>query len=325
MIAEAKQKSDLAGFARQAAILWVFIAICVVITVLSPNFIRPLNIITVLKQISMLGILAIGSSFVLISGGIDLSVGSIVALSGVCAALLGGKDLNLPLIVPIMAAVMVGIGVGFLNGVGIAYGKITPFIMTLGFMISARGLALLLTKGKPIFGLNERFISISSARVFSFGEVVVPSLIFYLIGVTLVMSVFLRLTVFGKWLYAVGGNEEAARFSAINVKLVKVSVYALNGLLAGICGVLMASRINSGDATVAENFALDAIAASVIGGVSLAGGVGTIWKTLLGALIIGVMQNGLQILRVSPFVQTIIQGLIIIIAVFFDTRTRTKR
>jgi ribose/xylose/arabinose/galactoside ABC-type transport system permease subunit len=139
------------------------------------------------------------------------------------------------------------------------------------------------------------------------------------------MSVFLRLTVFGKWLYAVGGNEEAARFSAINVKLVKTSVYALNGLLAGICGVLMASRINSGDATVAENFALDAIAASVIGGVSLAGGVGTIWKTLLGALIIGVMQNGLQILRVSPFVQTIIQGLIIIIAVFFDTRTRTKR
>lgn len=325
MLSETKMKNSITGFVKQAAILWVFIILCLIIAVLSPNFIKLLNIVTVFKQISMLGILAIGSTFVLISGGIDLSVGSIVSLSGVCAALLGVEELGMPLIVPIMAAILVGAIIGFINGVGITFGKITPFIMTLGFMISVRGLALLLSKGRPIFGLNPNFMNISNAPVFKLGVVAVPSLIFYLVGVIIIMSILLKHTVFGKWLYAVGGNEDAARFSAINVNWVKIAVYTLNGLLAGLCGVLMASRINSGDATVAENFALDAIAASVIGGVSLAGGVGTIWKTLLGALIIGVMQNGLQILGVSPFIQTIIQGLIIIIAVFFDMRSRANK
>ena len=325
MLSETSIKKSIAEFVKAAAILWVFIILCVIIAVLSPNFIKLLNVVTVFKQISMLGILAIGSTFVLISGGIDLSVGSIVSLSGVCAALLGVQELDLPLIVPIMAAVVVGSAIGLINGIGVTFGKITPFIMTLGFMISVRGLALLLSNGRPIFGLSEKFMNISNTPVFKLGTVAVPSLIFYLIGVIIIMSVLLKLTVFGKWLYAVGGNADAARFSAINVNWVKIAVYTLNGCLAGLCGVLMTSRINSGDATVAENFALDAIAASVIGGVSLAGGVGTIWKTLLGALIIGVMQNGLQILGVSPFIQTIIQGLIIIIAVFFDMRSRANR
>ena len=325
MLSETRMKKSIAEFVKAAAILWVFVILCVIIAVLSPNFIKLLNVVTVFKQISMLGILAIGSTFVLISGGIDLSVGSIVSISGVCAALLGVKELDMPLIVPIMAAVLVGSAIGFINGIGVTFGKITPFIMTLGFMISVRGFALLLSKGRPIFGLSDKFMNISNAPVFKLGAVAVPSLIFYLIGVIIIMSVLLKLTVFGKWLYAVGGNEDAARFSAINVNWVKIAVYTLNGCLAGLCGVLMTSRINSGDATVAENFALDAIAASVIGGVSLAGGVGTIWKTLLGALIIGVMQNGLQILGVSPFIQTIIQGLIIIIAVFFDMRSRANK
>jgi len=314
---------DISQIAKKIGILWVFFALSITIAILSPNFVKALNIITVFKQISMLGILAVGSTFVLISGGIDLSVGSIVALAGVCAAMFGGKDMNLPLFIPIIIAISVGGAIGFLNGVGVAYAKITPFIMTLGFMISVRGLALLLTNGKPIFGLNEGFMNISNAPLFRIGGVAVPNMILYFFIVVILMSIVLRFTVFGKWLYAVGGNEESARFSAINVKRVKLTVYTINGLLAGLCGVLMASRINSGDATVASNFALDAIAASVIGGVSLAGGVGTIWKTIFGALIIGVMQNGLQILGVSPFIQTIVQGLIIIIAVFFDSRTRS--
>ena len=322
---EIKRKNDIVGFLKEAAILWVFIILCVIIATLSPNFIKPLNIVTVFKQISMLGILAIGSTFVLISGGIDLSVGSIVSVAGVCAALVGVKELNQPNIVPIIVAMSVGLGIGFLNGVGIAFGKITPFIMTLGFMISMRGVALLLSKGRPIFGLGDQFMDISNAPVFRFGGVTVPNIILYFIAVIIIMSIILKLTVFGKWLYAVGGNEVAAKFSAVNVNWVRIAVYSLNGLLAGLCGVLMASRINSGDATVAKNFALDAIAASVIGGVSLAGGIGTIWKTLIGVLIIGVMHNGLQILGVSPFIQTIVQGLIIIVAVFFDMRSRIQK
>jgi ribose/xylose/arabinose/galactoside ABC-type transport system permease subunit len=319
------RKIDLTALLKDGIILWVFSAMCVFLAFLSPSFIKPLNIVTVLKQSSMLGILAIGSTFVLISGGVDLSVGSILAVSGVCAAMLAQKNFSLPLIIPILAAVIVGTGIGLMNGVGVAFGKITPFIMTLGFMISIRGLAFLITKGKPVFGLRDNFTNISNGVVFRFGDVVVPSMVFYLIGVVIIMSVILKLTVFGKWLNAVGGNEEAARFSAISVNFIKAAVYTLNGLLAGLCGVLMASRLNSGDATVAQNFALDAIAASVIGGVSLAGGVGSIWKTIVGALIIGVMQNGLQILGVSPFIQTIVQGLIIIAAVFFDMRGRAKQ
>jgi ribose/xylose/arabinose/galactoside ABC-type transport system permease subunit len=312
-------------FLKKAAILWVLIIMCIVIGILSPNFIKPLNVVTVFKQISMLGIVAMGSTFVLISGGIDLSVGSIMSVAGVCAALAALKEQNNPLVVPILLGLLVGFGVGFLNGFGITYGKITPFIMTLGFMITMRGLALLLSRGRPIFGLSERFADISGAPILRLGTVSIPNLILYLIGTSIIMGIVLRYTVYGKWLYAVGGNENSARFSAINVNMVKMVVYTLNGLLAGLCGVLMASRINSGDATVAENFALDAIAASVIGGVSLSGGAGTIWKTLIGALIIGVMQNGLQILGVSPFIQTIVQGLIIILAVFSDTRSKAAR
>jgi len=322
---EIRLQRSLGVFVRKAGILWIFIIMCVVIGILSPNFIKPLNVVTILKQISMLGILAIGSTFVLISGGIDLSVGSTMSAAGVCAALVGLQTQNNPLILPIVIALVVGLGIGLINGFGVTYGRITPFIMTLGLMISVRGLALLLSKGQPIFGLSDKFASISGQPIFRFGSVTIPNLILYLIATTAFMSILLKFTIYGKWLFAVGGNENSARFSAINVAAVKIAVYALNGLLAGLCGVLMASKINSGDATVGENIALDAIAASVIGGVSLSGGIGTIWKTVLGALIIGVMQNGLQILSVSPFVQTIVEGLIIIAAVFFDVRGKGGR
>ena len=301
----------------ELAILWVLIILCIVMTAFSDSFLTPLNAITVLKQVSILGILAIGATFVLLSGGIDLSVGSTMALTGVISAMIAKTD-SVPLIVPILVAILLGGGVGLLNGAGVAFAKMPAFIMTLGLMIVLRGTALLIAGGRPVFGLPDKFMGISGTNVFNIGNVPVSTLILYFLAVFAIALFLLNKTVYGKWIYGVGGNEIAARFSGIKTKRVILSVYIINGLLAGLCGVLMASRINSGDATVAESFALDAIAAAVIGGVSLYGGTGKVWKAVLGALIIGIIQNGLQIMGLSPFVQTIIQGSIIVVAVMFD-------
>jgi len=317
-------RKKVVGFLKNAGILWALVGMCIILGLLSDNFFKPLNIVTVLKQISILGIVALGSTFVIISGGIDLSVGSIIALSGICAAYIGQVDSGYPLILAIAVAVAVGGAVGLFNGFCIAYGGIPPFIVTLGTMISIRGFANLITDGKPIFNLAPEFADLVNYSVFQIGDVKVPAVIFFLIGTIIICSILRYKTVFGKNMVAVGGNAEAARFSGVNVKAVKMTVYLIAGLLAGLGGVLMASRINSGNATVAVNIAMDAIAASVIGGVSLSGGVGTVWKTIIGVLIIGVILNGLQILGVSSFVQTIVQGLIIIAAVFLDVRTHAR-
>lgn len=310
---------------KDASILWILVAMCLILTCLTDSFLTPLNVVTVLKQISILGIVAAGSTFTIITGGIDMSCGSIMALSGVCAAFVGQADSGLPLILAVLVAIAVGGLVGLLNGVGISYGKIPPFIMTLGTMTSVRGFALLLTDGMPIFNLQANFPELVNYAVFNIGDVKVPVIIFFLIGIIALSSVLLNRTTFGKHVMALGGNAEAARFSGVNVKLVRTIVYVYSGLLAGLAGVLMAARINSGNATIADSYAMDAISASVIGGVSMSGGIGTIWKTIVGALIIGVMQNGLQILKVSSFIQTIVQGAIIVIAVYLDVRTSKKK
>lgn len=318
-------KEKAASTLKNSSILWVLVLMCVVLTCLTDNFMTSLNIVTVLKQISILGIVAVGSTFVIITGGIDMSIGSVIAFSGVCSAMLGQADQNYPLIVPVVVAVIAGGLVGLLNGVGISFGKIPPFIMTLGTMTSIRGLALLITDGQPIFNLKENFSGLVNHTVFRLGEVNVPVIIFYLIVVVLISGVLLNRTVFGKHVMALGGNEHAARFSGINVNWVRTMAYVYSGLLSGLCGVLMAARVNSGNATVADSYAMDAISASVIGGVSMTGGVGTIWKTIVGALIIGVMKNGLQIMKVSTFVQTIVQGVIIVVAVYLDVKTSKKQ
>lgn len=310
---------------KDASILWILVAMCLILTCLTDSFLTPLNVVTVLKQISILGIVAAGSTFTIITGGIDMSCGSIMALSGVCAAFVGQAGSGLPLILAVLVAIAVGGLVGLLNGVGISYGKIPPFIMTLGTMTSVRGFALLLTDGMPIFNLQANFPELVNYAVFNIGDVKVPVIIFFLIGIIALSSVLLNRTTFGKHVMALGGNAEAARFSGVNVKLVRTLVYVYSGLLAGLAGVLMAARINSGNATIADSYAMDAISASVIGGVSMSGGIGTIWKTIVGALIIGVMQNGLQILKVSSFIQTIVQGAIIVIAVYLDVRTSKKK
>ena len=303
----------------KAGILWAFLGLFIILSILSPAFITPNNLMNVIKQMSVNGIMGIAMTFVLILGGIDLSVGSLIALTSVCAAFFARQSLDLPLIVPIAVSLLVGVAAGAINGFGIAYVGISPFIMTLAMMSCLRGLAQVLSNGSPIFGLSKQFNGIANGFVLG-----IPNLVYFLL-VILVIGIFvLRKTVFGKWVYAIGGNEVSARLSGINTRWIKVVVYMGSGLLAGVCGVLMASRITSGSPIIGVGYELNAISAAVIGGVSMSGGTGNLLGTLVGALIIGVIQNGLDILGVSAFYQQIIQELIIMVAVFLDIKSKSR-
>ncbi len=316
-----KSKKMNFGSFRELGIFAAFVLILVILTILSPNaFARPANLINILKQASINGILAAGMMFVIISGGIDLSVGSIVALSGVIAASFAHPG-EYPFIVPLVLAIVVGGVVGLINGVGVAYGNIPPFIVTLGTMTIVRGVALIAANGQPVFGVTDQFEALAGGFIFGF----VPNLVVYFVIITLVLAFVLTSTVFGRRVYAIGGNEIAAKVSGISVERVKVAVYTLCGVLAGFAGILLASRIISGNPTSGQSYELDAIAAVIIGGVSMSGGAGKWYGTVIGALLIAVISNGLDILNVSSHFQLIIKGLIIIIAVLVDIKGKARQ
>ena len=301
---------------RELGIFIAFVLVLVILIILSPTaFARPANLINILKQASINGILATGMMFVIISGGIDLSVGSIVALSGVIAASFAHPG-EYPLIVPIVLAVTAGLFTGFMNGVGVAYGNIPPFIVTLGSMTIIRGLALIARNGQPVFSVTKEFEHLAGGFIMDF----IPHLVIYYLGVTLIGAFILTKTVFGRRVYAVGGNETAAKVSGINVPQIKISVYSISGFMAGIAGLLLASRIVSGNPTSGQSYELDAIAAVIIGGVSMSGGAGKWYGTVIGALFMAVIGNGLDILNVSSHFQLIIKGTIIIVAVLLDMK-----
>lgn len=305
------------NFLRQTGIFWAFLVLCIVMAISQPAFLTVPNITNILKQISINGILAVGMTLVLISGGIDLSVGSIVAVSCVASAYFAGADSTYPIIIPFLVALAVGGFLGAINGVGIAYFGLAPFIMTLAMLTMARGLVLLVTNARPIFNLTRPFINVSNT--FFLG---LPNLIWYFLIVLIIGHILLGKTVFGKWTYAVGGNEAATRLSGVDVKRVKFILYSICGALAGLAGLLLASRITSGNPRVGDGYELDAIAAAVIGGVSMAGGSGSILGVLIGVLILGVIQNGFDILGLSTFYQQIMKGVIILFAVLVDIRAK---
>lgn len=306
---------------RELGILIVFILLLAVLMILSPNaFARPANFINILKQASINGILATGMMYVIISGGIDLSVGSIVALTGVVAATFAHPG-EYPLIVPILLSVVIGTLVGLANGAGVAYGNIPSFIVTLGSMTIVRGLALIVSNGQPVFNVTKSFEALAGSFVFD----VIPSLVIYYVVITVICAFVLNKTVFGRRVYAVGGNEVAARVSGINVNRIKLAVYALSGFLAGIAGLLLASRTVSGNPTAGTSYELDAIAAVIIGGVSMNGGSGKWYGTVIGALLIAVIGNGLDILNVSSHFQLLIKGSIIIAAVLLDVKGKARQ
>lgn len=314
-------------------IVFVLLGLILLWSCLSDAFFTTNNLLLIIKQATLYGILAIGMTFVLITGGIDLSVGSIVALSAVFAAhYCSGDNIDLPIAVPILISVAIGILCGAINGFGIAFCRIPPFIMTMCMMLAARGAAYVYTNAKAIFNLNQEFVNISngflgrtfdeSGKVVNYG---IPYMVFYFIAAMIIGVILLHFTTYGRKVYALGGNKEAARYSGINTKLIEFSVYVLSGLCAGICGFLMASRISSGNANSADGYEMTVISAAVIGGVSLSGGVGTMYGTMIGVLIVGVISNGMDILGINTYFQQILQAAIIFTAVYIDVHVNRKK
>ena len=294
-------------------IVLILLFMCVILTLLKPSFLSVPNMINIFRQISIIAIISMGSTLVIVSGGIDLSPGSIVGVSGVVAALCSAS--GMPLIVALIAGLGMGAACGFFNGVVIARGKIPPFIVTLGMLSIARGLAYVISQGKPISGLSSSFLVLGRSDVLG-----IPVPIILMLLVVLLTWVLMNKRVFGKHIYAIGGNEDAAHVSGIRISRTKIKVYTYAGLMAGLGGILLASRIATGHPISGSGYELDAIAATVIGGTSLSGGIGSIGGTLIGALIIGVLNNGLDILGVPAYYQQIAKGFIIIIAVLMDRK-----
>ncbi|MCE7985398.1 MAG: ABC transporter permease [Caldilinea sp. CFX5] len=324
----------LSGFVRKYAIVLIFIAMFIAMALMTDAFLSPRNLLNIVRQISVVGLIAIGVTMVIITTGIDLSSGSVLALSAVIVASLAQQPdwhdakfpgLQLPLIVPILAALLVGAACGWVNGALIAGFRIPPFIATLGMMTVARGFALIYSN-RPVSGLTDSFNYIGQGEIFKVMPVAgqpdmgIPIPILILLAVAIAAHIMLNNTRFGRHIYAIGGNEQAARISGLNVGRIKIGVYTIAGLLAGLSGLVLTSRIGSGQAGLGVGYELDAIAAAVIGGVSLSGGIGTIWGTMVGALIIGVLNNGLDLLNVSAYWQTIVKGSIIVAAVIIDER-----
>lgn len=268
-------------------------------------------------QVSTNAIIAVGMTFVILTGGIDLSVGSTVAISGAFAASIIKSTNNVFL--AIIVAGIVGIVIGLINGLLISKGKLQAFIATLATMTIFRGVTLVFTNGTPISKLSESFVNIGNGKLGFIPIPVVITVIVFIIAVYVLTE-----TRFGRYLYALGGNEASARLSGINTNKIKTLVYVISGFASSIAGVIIASRIGSASPNAGTGFELDAIAAVVIGGTSLAGGEGRITGTLIGALIIGVLNNGLNLMNVSPFYQSIVKGLVILIAVLLDKKSRKK-
>jgi ribose/xylose/arabinose/galactoside ABC-type transport system permease subunit len=268
--------------------------------------------VNLLRQISINGILAVGVTFVLLTGGVDLSLGSVVALTGVVAASFAHPG-EYTFLVPVLMGVLAGALCGAVNGMIVTRGRVAPFVATLGMMTSARGLALLASGGRPVSNLAPEFTRIGSGDI---AAVPVPILIFF--AVALVSHIFLKNMRWGRYIYAIGGNENAARASGIRVRGITAAAYTVCGALSGLAGVVLASRITTGQPNAGIGYELDAIAAVVIGGTSLNGGVGGVGGTILGALLIGVINNGLDLLNVSSYYQQIIKGVIIVGAVWLD-------
>ncbi|MBR9787003.1 MAG: ABC transporter permease [Vibrionaceae bacterium] len=326
---EGQAQNNLKRMVSKYAIYVVFAFMCIVMSILSPVFLSVANLMNVLTQMASIGLLALGVTIIIITRGIDLSSGSVLAVAAVVSASMAQTiDWSmrmypampeLPIIVPIIAALAVGAICGYINGALIAYTGIPPFIATLGMMIVARGAALLYSDGRPVSSLIDSYQWIGQGSVLG---IPVPVLIFAFMA--FVSYVLLNYTRFGKYAYAIGGNETAAYVSGINVKRYKILVYTYAGLLAGISALILAARINSGQPGLGVMYELDAIAAATVGGVSHAGGIGTIQGTIIGTMIMGVLQNGLDLLNVSAYWQQVVKGLVIIFAVMFDMKRHKK-
>ncbi|PGY06611.1 ribose ABC transporter permease [Bacillus sp. AFS031507] len=301
----------LHGLWNRLGMIMILILLCVVLSFTAPNFLETANMLNVLKQVSIIAVLAAGMTIVILTGGIDLSVGSTVALSGVISVMVSSAGVN-P-VIAMISGVAVGYAVGLINGFFTAKTKLPAFIVTLGSFTYVRGLAYVISGGYPIVLQNETFKFIGGGAIFG-----IPTPIYIMVFVYMVMFYVLKYTMFGRHIYAIGGNEEAARLTGIKVEKSLINVYSISGLLAGLGGVVLAGRLYSGQPTAGQMYELDAIAAVILGGTSLTGGKGKIQATIIGVLIMGVISNGLTLMDVNYYWQLVVKGGVIVAAVLLD-------
>ncbi|MBW4444429.1 MAG: ribose ABC transporter permease [Plectolyngbya sp. WJT66-NPBG17] len=315
----AGQRKPANNWLQVAGILPILILICILFSVLTPNFPTPGNAVNILRQASINIVLATGMTFVILTGGIDLSVGSILGVSAVVGVLVSLSSALGWLAIP--AALLTGLAIGLINGSLIAFLDLPPFIVTLGGLTALRGAAYLVANGTTVLNRDLNFAWVGNSYLGPFPWLVVIALL------TVLASWFvLRRTVLGVQIYAVGGNQRAARLTGIKVNRVLLFVYGVSGLLAGLAGIMSSSRLYSATGLLGNGYELDAIAAVILGGTSFTGGIGTMPGTLLGALIIAVLNNGLTLLNMSYFWQLVVKGLVIIVAVTIDRlRRRSSR
>ena len=311
--------SQLKTWAIKYNTVVVLLVIFAFFALASDSFLKPTNLMNVLRQISINGIIATGMTLVILTGGIDLSVGAVVALASVIAAMIA-NEANAAWWISILAAIAVATFVGLISGIFISFFHLAPFIMTLAMMTIARGLAFTFSEGKPISGVHKAFLVIGKGDLLG-----VPIPVWILAVVVVITFILLKNVPLGRYIYAVGGNERAARVSGINIRVVKLAVYVIAGFFTGVASVVLTSRLSAGLPQVAEGYELDAIAAVVIGGTSLMGGSGGMLGTITGVLIIGFINNGMDLLNVASYPQQIIKGIVIILAVLIDSmRNKTE-
>lgn len=290
--------------------VFALILLGIILSFATPYFLTSRNLINLARQVSLYAIIGFGMTFVIITGGIDLSVGSVVAVS--CTFIAGFMVKSA---LPVWIAVLLGLGIGTLfgvfNGFFVSNTKVPAFIATLGTYSAARGIALLYSNGYPITGLPKGFTYIGRGYI---GPIPVP--VYIMLFVCFIMYILLNKTRFGRYVYGLGGNEETVRLSGVNIRAVKFKVFVLSSFLASISGLILCSRLNSGQPLAGDGWELDAIAVTIVGGTDIAGGRGTIIGTLIGAFIIGMVNNGLNLLNVSPYLQLVVKGVVIVGAVF---------
>ncbi|MBG9982388.1 ribose ABC transporter permease [Aerococcaceae bacterium DSM 111020] len=310
-------KNSKSNWLRQLGPVLALIVLVVIVTILNPSFIQPTNLLNLLRQVSINALIAFGMTFVIITGGIDLSVGSVLGLVGAITA--GLMVQGIPPIVAILGGVLLGGILGSINGLIITKGNVAPFIATLASMTIYRGLTLVYTNGNPITGFGDSYAFQFLGRGFLLG---IPFPVIIMLVVFIILYIILHKTTFGRKTYSVGGNETAAYIAGINSDKVKIWIYSISGAVSALAGLILTSRLNSAQPTAGASYEMDAIAAVVIGGTSMSGGKGRLIGTLIGALIIGTLNNGLNLLGVSSFYQQIVQGFVILIAVLLDRKDK---
>lgn len=309
-VSTSRQTFSGRSFLQRFGLLFVFLLLCLGLSLLSDRFFQPANLINIMRQASINGIVAIGMTLVILTGGIDLSVGSMLALSAVIGASL--LKTGQPVLLSMLAALGVGAGLGAINGLIITCGRIPPFIATLGMLTVARGLTLMYTQGQPVTGLPESFRFIGAGTL---GPLPMPIVVFGLAFIAI--YIMLTRTRLGEYIYLLGDNPTAARLAGIATQRILVLVYALSGFFSALAGLALIARLDSAQPVIGAGYEFNAIAAVVVGGTSFSGGEGTLGGTLLGALLIETLNNGLNLLNVSPLWEQVVKGVVIALALLF--------